>query len=111
MNITVVESVSRKELSLYFDALNDGVKLNAQEIRNSWYSELAEIVRDAGDEYSDIFERVVTQIKVKRRNHDEIIAMLITSCQSEQFSIDIKQKTVNAAYGKNVDYRTIVSST
>ena len=110
LNITVVESVSRKELSLYFDALNDGVKLNAQEIRNSWYSELAEIVRDAGNEYSEIFERVISKIKVKRRNHDEIIAMLITSCQSEQFSIDVKKEKVDAAYGKNVDYRTIVSS-
>ena len=110
LNTTIVESISRRDLSQYFDALNDGVKLNAQEIRNSWYSELAEQVREAGDEFSDTFGRVVTQIKTTRRDHDAIIATLATSCQSDQFSVDIKPKMVDAAYGRNVDYRTPVSS-
>jgi len=109
LNTTIVESISRRELSQYFDALNDGVKLNAQEIRNSWWSKLAEIVREAGDEYSDIFDKVVTQIKVLRRDHDSIIAHLITSCQSDQFGIDIKPKMVDVAYGRNVDYSSSVS--
>ena len=109
LNTTIVESISRRELSEFFDALNDGVKLNAQEIRNSWWSKLAEIVREAGDEHTAIFDRVVTQIKVNRRGHDEIIAHLITSCQSDQFGIDIKPKMVDAAYGKNVDYSSSVS--
>ena len=109
LNTTIVESISRRELSQYFDALNDGVKLNAQEIRNSWWSKLAEIVRETGEEHKDIFDRIVTQIKVNRRGHDEIIANLITSCQSDQFGIDIKPKMIDVAYGKNVDYSSPVA--
>ena len=110
LSITQVEKISRRELSLYFDALNEGVKLNTQEIRNSWYSKLAELVREMGDEYLDIFDRVVTQIKVYRRQHDELIAYMVTSCQFDQFAIDIKPKMVDAAYGRNVDYHTDTSS-
>jgi len=110
LNMTIVEKVSRRELSMYFDALNDGVKLNAQEIRNSWFSEFAEQVREAGSEFSDIFDKKVSQMKVKRRQHDEVIAYLATSCQSEQLSVDIKSKTVDAAYGRNIDYRTPASA-
>ena len=38
LNVTIVQSISRRELSEYFDALNDGVRLNDQEKRNSWWS-------------------------------------------------------------------------
>ena len=110
MNVTTVLEISRRDLSQFFDALNDGVKLNSQEIRNSWYSEFAEQIRKVSLKHYDVFDTVVKQIKVKRRDHDQLIAFLAVSAQAEQFGLDIKNKMVDVAYGRNVDSRTAIAT-
>jgi len=109
LTMTIVTDISRRELSEYFEALNDGVKLNDQEKRNAFYSEFAEQVRNTGKKYREIFKKKVKQLDVNRRGHDAFIAFMAVSCQSEQFSTDIKNPLVNAAYGKNIVYHTPIA--
>ena len=109
LTMTIVTDISRRELSEYFEALNDGVKLNDQEKRNAFFSEFAEQVRDAGKKCRETFKNKVKQLDVNRRGHDAFIAYMAVSCQSEQFSTDIKNPLVNAAYGKNIVYHTPIA--
>jgi len=111
INVTIVEDISRKELSLYFDALNEGVKLNHQEIINSWYAKMAEQTRECGEKHYNLFNRLVKggSFRVKRRDHDEWIAHWAVSCQSEQFSTNITKIMVEDAYGNNTKTDTPVS--
>ena len=111
VNMTIVEKISRPELSEYFDALNEGVKLNHQEIINSWYSKMAEQVRGWSEKYYKLFDRLIKGgFNVKRRDHDEFIAHWAVSCQHEQFSTNIDKYMVEDAYGNNSEYKTIVSN-
>jgi len=105
LNITMVEGISRKSLSSYFDALNTGVTLNSQEKRNSWYSKLAELIRNASDKYRNEF-KVISNLNLQRRQHDEFIAVLSVISLEEQFLTGVKQKEMNRAYGNNKDYST-----
>ena len=110
VNMTIVEKISRPELSEYFDALNSGVKLNHQEIINSWYSSMAEQVREWSEKYYKLFDGLIKgAFKVKRRDHDEFIAHWAVSCQSEQFSTNITKTMVEDSYGNNSEYKTTVS--
>ena len=112
LNVTIVEEITRKELSEYFDAVNEGVKLNHQEIINSWYSRMAEQVRMWGEDYFNVFDKKVSggSFRVKRRDHDELIAHWAVSCQSEQFSTNITKSMVADAYGNNIEYSTDASN-
>ena len=111
VNMTIVEKISRPELSEYFDALNSGVKLNHQEIINSWYSSMAEQVRTWSEKYYTLFDGLIKGgFNVKRRDHDEFIAHWAVSCQSEQFSTNITKSMVEDAYGNNSEYKTVVSN-
>ena len=111
VNMTIVEKISRPELSEYFDALNSGVKLNHQEIINSWYSSMAEQVRTWSEKYYKLFDRLIKgSFKVKRRDHDEFIAHWAVSCQHEQFSTNITKSMVEDTYGNNVEYKTVASN-
>ncbi len=111
INVTIVEKISRPELSSYFDALNEGVKLNHQEIINSWYSKMAEQVRTWSEKHYKLFKGLVKgAFNVKRRDHDEWIAFWAVSCQSEQFSTNITKTMVEDAYGNNTEYKTTVSN-
>ena len=111
LNVTIITDISRMELSSYFDALNEGVKLNHQEIINSWYARMAEQIRGWSEDYDRQFDRLIKggAFRTKRRDHDEWMAFWAVSCQSEQFSTNITKTMVEDAYGNNTRFNTPVS--
>ena len=72
--ITITEA-TRRNLAEVFDAVNRGVNQNAQELRQSWFSNFAQPVRDSARKFHKKFLRsgLTTQKEINRRIVDEFI--------------------------------------
>ena len=72
--ITITEA-SRRNLADVFDAVNKGVTQNAQEIRQSWQSDIAQPIRVLSRKLHSAFlnTKLATQKEINRRNVDEFI--------------------------------------
>ena len=74
LKITITEA-TRKNLAEVFDAVNRGVTQNAQELRQSWFSNFAQPIRDLARKYHDKFleSGLTTQKEINRRTIDEFL--------------------------------------
>ena len=74
LKITITEA-TRKNLAEVFDAVNRGVTQNAQELRQSWFSNYAQPIRDLARKYHDKFleSGLTTQKEINRRTIDEFL--------------------------------------
>ena len=72
--ITITEA-TRRNLADVFDAVNRGVNQNAQEIRQSWQSDIAQPIRDLARSLHKSFlnTKLATQREINRRVVDEFI--------------------------------------
>jgi hypothetical protein len=77
ITISVYTNASRADLSELFRAVNDGKPLNAEEIRNSYITITANIIRELADEYGDYFVeqgKWFAPTAINRRGIDGFIA-------------------------------------
>jgi hypothetical protein len=77
ITISVYTNASRADLSELFRAVNDGKPLKAEEIRNSYITITANIIRELADEYGDYFVeqgKWFAQTSINRRGIDGFIA-------------------------------------
>ena len=78
--VQTITSATRQDLADIFDAVNKGVQQNAQEIRQSWLSDLGQPIRDLSKKIRDKFldGNILTTKETNRRFIDEI---LVDFCQ------------------------------
>jgi len=69
-------TATRADLSDLFTGINNGIALNAQELRNAKLVDLAEEVRDLAEQYADAFKYIVKAKDNSRRARDEQIVNL-----------------------------------
>ena len=87
--VVVINEATREELAKIFDSVNKGVTQNAQEIRNSWYSNLGQPIRDLSAKLDNKFIKagIVSQTESNRRKIDEY---LVDICQYEKVGFQSK---------------------
>ena len=99
----------RKALRKAFRVINDGMKLNDQELRNALSSKFADLVRDLVDEEMEAFQKIYTQLKINRRFPDEFIVDI--AVLNAQGIVMINPDTRDAAYGDNTKEKTSFNKT
>jgi len=73
VNLTICEYqvASRSDLSDLFKNINNGVSLNAQELRNAFLVEFAKSIRELSEKHKDAFKYIAKAKNNKRRAIDE----------------------------------------
>ena len=99
----------RKALRKAFRVINDGMKLNDQELRNALSSKFADLVRDLVDEEMEAFKKIYTILKINRRFPDEFIVDV--AVLNAQGIVMINPEARDAAYGDNTKEKTSFNKT
>ena len=114
VKITIEEYVSatRDTLKTLFLAINDGVKLNDQEIRNAYPCEVADWVRTMSDKYTSQLRNVFSLSEINRRKGDElIVTMMVYSSSPEGYRVSINKGNKNKAYTEEATVKSSLSLT
>jgi len=101
VNVVYITKATRRELSDIFDAVNRGVTQNAQEMRQSWYTNIAQPIRDLATKHETKIandNKVYTETQVNRRYIDE---MIVDLCIFSKYGVDTAyNKTIRDAMYK-----------
>lgn len=109
VQIHFIKEGGRKGLRKAFRCVNDGIKLNDQELRNADSCKFADFVRDLVDDCLPGFEKLYTQSKINRRYPDEFIVDV--AILNAQGLVMINPGARDAAYGDNTKERTTFAKT
>ena len=102
LNVLIHESTSRREMSVYFNRINHNSSLNDQELRQSWFAEIADFVRKYAKNNLEMFD-VMSKNNFDRfrRDHEEMLAVVAVLFNSEIFKVGVKKSHLDHAYGQN----------
>ena len=114
VKVTIEEYVSatRDTLKNLFLAVNDGVKLNDQEIRNAYACETADWVRGFGQKYYTQMQAVFGEKEMRRRKGDElVVTMLVYSSNAKGYESDINCSIKDRAYTEEASVKSALTLT
>jgi len=77
VSVVIADEVSVEDVSDVFRTLNDGMPLNAQEMRNSFRTPIARFIRNISLKYGSALKRIVRENDFKRMGDDELIAKML----------------------------------
>lgn len=108
INIMILEKTSRRNMSKYFNRINMNSGLNRQEIRNSWYAEIAELIRQYARQNSQFFNAMAKTNGYDpfRRDHEELLAAIAVLLSAQIYKLSVKPDHIDDAYGNNVEKTT-----
>lgn len=109
IQVHFIKEGGRKGLRKAFRCVNDGMKLNDQELRNADSCKFADLVRDLVDDRLTGFEKLYTQARINRRHPDEFIVDV--AILNAQGLVMINPSTRDIAYGDNTKEKTKFSKT
>ena len=104
IQIHFIKEGGRKALRKAFRCVNDGMKLNDQELRNADSCIFADLVRDLVDDCLPGFEKLYTAAKINRRHPDEFIVDV--AILNAQGLVMINPTARDLAYGDNTKEKT-----
>jgi len=109
IQIHFIKEGGRKALRKAFRYINDGMKLNDQELRNADSCKFADLVRDLVDDCLVGFEGLYTQQKINRRHPDEFIVDV--AILNAQGLVMINPTARDLAYGDSTKEKTSFAKT
>jgi hypothetical protein len=98
LDISICEYVvnSRADLSDLFVVINDGIKLNPQELRNAILCPIAQVIRDISKEYEMSFKTIYKKLNHRRMIDEQLVRLAV--CHTFSPENGISKTDLDSAY-------------